>query len=52
VKPDRHQLLPIPCALSLSSKNTATTKPEIRIDRLQSLILLLLSIGKSLSFRD
>jgi hypothetical protein len=29
VKPDRLQLLPIPRPLSLSSKNTATTKPEI-----------------------
>jgi hypothetical protein len=29
VKPDRQQLLPIPRPLSLSSKNTATTKPEI-----------------------
>jgi hypothetical protein len=30
MKPDRQQLLPIPRALSLSSKNTATTKPQIR----------------------
>jgi hypothetical protein len=29
VKCDRLQLLPIPRPLSLSSKNTATTKPEI-----------------------
>jgi hypothetical protein len=51
MKPDRLQLLPIPRPLCLSSKNTATTKPEIWIDRLQSpicrqsLFLLLLSIG-------
>ena len=30
VKPDRQQLLPIARALSLSSKNTATTKAQIR----------------------
>jgi hypothetical protein len=30
MKPDRLQLLPIPRPVSLSSKNTATTKPQIR----------------------
>jgi len=53
VKPDRLQLLPIPRPLSLSSKNTATTKAQIRSGLIanmppicrQSLFLLLLSIG-------
>jgi len=53
VKPDRLQLLPIPRPLSLSSKNTATTKAQIRSGSIanippicrQSLFLLLLSIG-------